>query len=62
MAIERSKEQAERQDKPGSDKDRHIFDPKSGKHRQQPGPKVPLFSGGEDPTLGERFEEELYRS
>ncbi len=29
---------------------------------QQPRPKVPLLSGGKDPTLGERFEEELYRS
>ena len=28
----------------------------------QPRPKVPLLSGGKDPTLGERFEEELYRS
>ena len=34
----------------------------SGKDRQQPQPKVPLLSGGKDPTLGERFEEELYRS
>jgi hypothetical protein len=25
-------------------------------------PRVPLLSGGKDPTLGERFEEELYRS
>lgn len=33
-----------------------------GKERQQPRPKVPLLSGGKDPTLGERFEEELYRS
>jgi hypothetical protein len=33
-----------------------------GKDRQQPRPKVPLLSGGKDPTLGERFEEELYRS
>lgn len=28
---------------------------------QQPRPKVPLLSGSGDPTLGERFEEELYR-
>lgn len=28
----------------------------------QPRPKLPLLSGGKDPTLGERFEEELYRS
>ena len=33
-----------------------------GKERQQPRPKVPLLSGGKDPTLGERFEDELYRS
>jgi len=32
------------------------------KDHQQPQPKVPLLSGGKDPTLGERFEEELYRS
>jgi hypothetical protein len=32
-----------------------------GKARQQPRPKIPLLSGGKDPTLGERFEEELYR-
>ena len=30
--------------------------------RSQPRPKVPLLSGSKDPTLGERFEEELYRS
>ncbi len=30
--------------------------------RSQPRPKLPLLSGGKDPTLGERFEEELYRS
>ncbi len=34
----------------------------SGSHERQPRPKVPLLSGGKDPTLGERFEEELYRS
>jgi hypothetical protein len=62
MAIERSKEQTEKQDDFRSDKDRHIFDPDSGKYCQQPRPKVPLLSGGDDPTLGERFEEELYRS
>ena len=28
----------------------------------QPKPKVPLLSGGDDPTLGRRFEEELFRS
>lgn len=28
----------------------------------QPRPRVPLLSGGSDPTLGERFEEELHRS
>lgn len=27
----------------------------------QPRPKLPLLSGGKDPTLGERFEEELLR-
>jgi hypothetical protein len=30
--------------------------------RSQPRPKLPLLSGGKDPTLAERFEEELYRS
>jgi hypothetical protein len=34
----------------------------SGGHSQPPRPKVPLLSGSKDPTLGERFEEELYRS
>ncbi len=29
---------------------------------QQPRPKVPLLSGGEDPTLAERFAEELHGS
>jgi hypothetical protein len=29
--------------------------------REQPRPKVPLLSGGKDPTLAERFEEELRR-
>ena len=28
---------------------------------RQPRPRVPLLSGGKDPTLGERFEEELFR-
>lgn len=32
------------------------------KRREQPVPKVPLLSGGKDPTLAERFEEELRRS
>jgi hypothetical protein len=32
------------------------------KDSQQPRPKLPLLSGGKDPTLAERFEEELYRS
>lgn len=26
----------------------------------QPRPRLPLLSGGKDPTLAERFEEELY--
>ncbi len=34
----------------------------SGVGGGQPRPKVPLLSGGKDPTLGERFEEELYPS
>lgn len=34
----------------------------NGKDLQQPRPKIPLLTGGKDPTLGERFEEELYRS
>lgn len=29
---------------------------------EQPRPKIPLLSGGKDPTLAERFEEELRRS
>lgn len=28
---------------------------------EQPRPRVPLFSAGKDPTLAERFEEELHR-
>jgi hypothetical protein len=28
----------------------------------QPRPRIPLLFGGRDPTLGERFEEELYPS
>lgn len=32
-----------------------------GQDRQQPRPRVPLLTGGKDPTLGERFEEELHR-
>jgi len=34
----------------------------NGTHEWQPRPKIPLLSGGQDPTLGERFEEELYPS
>ncbi len=34
----------------------------SGNSSRQPRPKIPLLSGGKDPTLGQRFEEELYRS
>ena len=35
----------------------------NGAHDEgQPQPRIPLLSGGKDPTLGERFEEELYRS
>lgn len=34
-----------------------------GAHEErQPRPRVPLLPGGQDPTLGERFEEELFRS
>ena len=33
-----------------------------GVDERQPRPTVPLLPGGKDPTLGERFEEELYRS
>ena len=29
--------------------------------RSQPRPKLPLLSGGKDPTLAERFEDELCR-
>lgn len=32
-----------------------------GDGSQQPRPRVPLLSGGKDPTFGGRFEEELYR-
>jgi hypothetical protein len=39
----------------------HKNDP-SGVSGRQPRPKVPLLSGGKDPTLAERFEEELYSS
>ena len=60
VAIERSKEPTE--NSVHGDKDRRIFDPNSGKYRHQPRPKVPLLSGGDDPKLGEPFEEELYRS
>lgn len=30
--------------------------------QEQPRPKIPLLSGGKDPTLAERFEEELRSS
>ncbi|MBA2691953.1 MAG: hypothetical protein H0U65_05590 [Rubrobacter sp.] len=32
---------------------------KTGKD-EQPRPRLPLLSGGKDPTLAERFEEELH--
>jgi hypothetical protein len=34
----------------------------NGTHEWQPWPRIPLLSGGQDPTLGERFEEELCSS
>ncbi len=34
----------------------------NGASERQPRPRIPLLSGGQDPTLGERFEEELYRT
>ncbi len=34
----------------------------SGRHEWQSRPKIPLLSGGQDPTLGQRFEEGLYPS
>lgn len=35
----------------------------NGAHgERQPQPRIPLLSGSKDPTLGERFEDELYRS
>ena len=34
----------------------------NGARERQPRPRIPLLSSGQDPTLGERFEEELYRS
>lgn len=30
--------------------------------RKQPRPRVPLLTGGKDPTLAERFEDELHGS
>ncbi len=33
-----------------------------GQRPKQPRPKVPLLSRGKDPTLAERFEEELHGS
>jgi hypothetical protein len=33
-----------------------------GRYEWQPRLRTPLLSGGRDPTLGERFEEELYPS
>ncbi len=33
----------------------------NGASERQPRPRVPLLSGGKDPTLGERFEDELFR-
>jgi hypothetical protein len=34
----------------------------NGTHEWQPRPRIPLVSGSQDPTLGERFEEERYSS
>ena len=34
----------------------------SDKRSRQPEPRIPLLSGGKDPTLAERFEEELFAS
>lgn len=34
----------------------------NGAQEGQSRPRIPLLSGGKDPTLGERFEEELYRT
>lgn len=31
-------------------------------HREQPRPRLPLLSEGKDPTLAERFEDELHGS
>lgn len=31
-----------------------------GAYEWQPRPKIPLLFGGQNPTLGKRFEEELY--
>ncbi len=33
----------------------------NGARERQPRPRIPLLPSGKDPTLGERFEEELYR-
>lgn len=63
MAIRRSKKQIEQPEKIHGNIDRPVLlDSEAGKDSQQPRPKVPLLSGGKDPTLGERFEDELYRS
>lgn len=34
----------------------------SDERSRQPEPRIPLLSGGKDPTLAERFEEELFAS
>ena len=39
-----------------------IFSRASGERVRQPEPRIPLLSGGKDPTLAERFEEELFAS
>lgn len=59
MANRRSKKQIERPEKVRGNMD--LLDSEQRKDIQQPRPKVPLLSGGKDPTLGERFEDELYR-
>lgn len=37
-------------------------EPTNGDRQKQQRPKVPLLCGGKDPTLAERFEEELHGS
>ena len=61
MAIERSKEHTEKQDSVHGDKDHRIIT-QSGSIAISLGRRCRSSPAADDPTLGERFEEELYRS